>query len=365
MASVTLDRVTKRYRDVVGVRDLSLEVADGELLMLVGPSGCGKTTALRLIAGLEIPDEGVVRFDGRDMSDVPPRDRNIAMVFEGYALYPHMAVRDNLAFSLRLRRTRPQEVERRVSEVATAMELDHLLKRRPPRLATGEAQHVAVGRAVIREAPDVLLLDDALSHLDASQRLEARTEIGRLHRELGCTVVSVTHDQAEALAVGTRLAVMDEGVLMQVGAPQELYEHPANVFVADFIGSPPMNLLEMEVERGDGRAALHWGSLELAAPPRLEATGGPSVTVGVRPEDIRLAVPSSTDEVGFRGRCELVDYLGSQLLVHLRVADDEVVVVDDPAHAIRVGDIVECSTPLERMHLFDTGTGRALELGHG
>ena len=189
MAGISLEGITKRYRDVVAVQELDLEISDGEIMMLVGPSGCGKTTVLRLIAGLERPDAGTVRFDGRDMSDVAPGERDIAMVFEGYALFPHMAVRENLSFALRLRHTPTEEVDRRVREVAEAMELDHLLQRRPPGLATGEAQHVAVGRAVVRDAPAVLLLDDALSHLDAQQRLEARAEVARLHDELGSQVL--------------------------------------------------------------------------------------------------------------------------------------------------------------------------------
>ena len=363
MASVTLERVTKRYRDTVAVRELSLEIADGEILVLVGPSGCGKTTVLRLIAGLENPDEGIVRFDGEDMAGVAPRERNIAMVFEGYALFPHMAVRDNLSFALRLRRTPPDEVSRRVSQVAGAMELDHLLERRPGGLAAGEAQHVAVGRAVVRDAPSVLLLDDALSHLDAQQRMEARTEVVRLHDDLGSTIVAVTHDQAEALAVGTRVAVMAAGISMQVGSPRELYEHPANVFVADFIGSPPMNLMEVYHERGAAQDRLSnaWLGLAFSRGPGIVA--GSSVTVGIRPEDIRLATPAGAADIGFEGRCDLVEYLGSRLLVHLRVGEDELIALDDPADDIRPGDTIECSAPLERLHLFDTASGRSLETG--
>jgi multiple sugar transport system ATP-binding protein len=363
MASISLDRVSKRFGDVVAVRDLSLEIEGGELLVLVGPSGCGKTTVLRLIAGLETPDTGSIRFDGQDMDGVPPRDRNIAMVFEGYALYPHMAVRDNLAFALRLRKIPAEEVSQRVAEVASAMELEGLLGRRPRGLATGEAQHVAVGRAVIREAPEVLLLDDALSHLDAQQRLEARAEVGRLHGDLRSTIVAVTHDQAEALAVGTRVAVMDDGVLMQAATPQQLYERPANVFVAGFIGSPPMNLIQMELEHRDGRDTLRRGPLELPAPPHAGDAGGSSVTVGIRPEDIRLVPAVAAGEIGFRGHCDLVEYLGSRLLVHLRVGDDEMVALDDPADDIHAGDDVDCSTPSERLRLFDTATGRTLEVG--
>jgi multiple sugar transport system ATP-binding protein len=349
MAGVTLERVTKRYRDVVAVRRLDLEIRDGEMLAIVGPSGCGKTTVIRLIAGLEDPDEGTIYYDGQDMTEVAPRDRNVAMVFEDYALFPHLAVRDNLTFALRLQKRPQEEISRRVNEVAEAMELDHLLERRPKGLATGEAQHVAVGRAVIRDAPSVVLLDDALSHLDAQQRLEARGEVARLHDELGSTIVAVTHDQAEALAVGDRVAVMDEGALKQVGTPRELYEHPADTFVASFIGSPPMNLVAPEVFGTDGLEA-----------PGFDALYGRTVTVGIRPEDLRLATPGD-GEAGFRGRCDLVEYLGSRLLVHVRVGEAELIVLDDPADDIRAGDTIDCSAPLARLHLFDAVTGQAME----
>ncbi len=340
MASVSLEGVSKRYGDVVAVQDLDLEIADGEMLMLVGPSGCGKTTVLRMIAGLEVPDAGTVRFDGRDMGDVTPAERNIAMVFEGYALYPHMAVRDNLSFALRLRHTPADEIARRVADVAEAMELDQLLGRRTPGLATGEAQHVAVGRAVIRHAPDVLLLDDALSHLDARQRLEARAEVTRLHDQLGSTIVSVTHDQAEALAIGTHLAIMDSGELLQVGTPHEVYERPADTFVAGFIGDPPMNLLPAEL---------------------FGVMAEPGVTVGVRPEHVRLGRPGDA-EAGLRGRCELVEYLGAQVVVHLRIGDHELVFLHDPEDEPAAGDLVDCRVGFERLHRFDTASGRSL--GH-
>ena len=362
MAGVTLEGVSKRYGEVVAVGDLDLDIADGEMMMLVGPSGCGKTTVLRIIAGLERPDTGVIRFDGQDMTEEPPGERNIAMVFEGYALFPHLAVRDNLSFALKLRHLPSEEVDRRVADVAEAMELDHLLQRRPRGLATGEAQHVAVGRAVVREAPSVLLLDDALSHLDAQQLLEARAEVSRLHDELGSTIVSVTHDQAEALAVGTRLAVMDEGRIRQVGTPREVYERPADTFVAGFIGNPPMNLLEMEAHESAGRLVLRRGSWELALPTPASgaATGG--ITVGVRPEHIGLGPARGPGEVGVRGLCELVEFLGPELVVHLRVGEDELVVLDDPADDVAVGDTLECRVPLELIHLFDSAGGRALEM---
>lgn len=365
MATVTLEHVSKRYRDVVAVRDLSIEIADGEFLVLVGPSGCGKTTVLRLIAGLEVPDEGTILIDGRVINDVPPGGRNVAMVFEDYALYPHFVVRENLDFALRIHRTPADEIRRRVSAVAASMELGPLLERKPPGLAAGEAQHVAIGRAVVRDTAAVFLLDDALSHLDARQRLDARAELGRLHRELGTTIVSVTHDQAEALAVGTSVAVMDAGVLQQAGPPRTLYEHPANVFVAGFIGSPPMNLFEMTVERESDRPVLRAGPLTLPAPERL---AGPAaapmashVTVGIRPEHIRVAAPPGDGDAGFRGQCDLVEFLGHQALVHVRVGDLELRAFDDPARRVRAGDIVDCSIPLDRLQLFDGETGRALD----
>ncbi len=360
MANVTLAGVSKRYRNVDAVVDVDLQIADGELLVLVGPSGCGKTTLLRLIAGLETPDSGTILFDGQDMAAVSPGERNIAMVFEGYALYPHMAVRDNLSFALRLRRVPPVEVDHRVADVAAAMGLGSLLGRRPGGLATGEAQQVAVGRAVVRQTPSVLLLDDALSHLDARQRLEARVEVEHLHRDLSCTVVSVTHDQAEALAIGSRVAVMDGGVLMQVGTPHELYEHPTNVFVAGFIGSPAMNLLEMRPEHAEGRAMLRRGGLAIAFPEEARRGSGSAIVLGIRPQDIRLAPSSSADEIGFRGRCDLVEYLGSRLLVHVRIGDDEIVALGDPATGIGPGDLVHFSLPSHRLHLFDSETGLSL-----
>jgi multiple sugar transport system ATP-binding protein len=269
-------------------------------------------------------------------------------------------VRENLSFALKLRRVPSDEVDRRVADVAAAMELDHLLQRRPPGLATGEAQHVAVGRAVVRDAPAVLLLDDALSHLDAQQRLEARTEVARLHGELGSTIVSVTHDQAEALAVGTRLAVMDEGRLNQVGTPREVYEQPADTFVAGFIGSPPMNLIEMEVAERDAQVVLRHGPWELRLPSMPSGASVAGITMGVRPEHIGLGLPETAAEIGISGTCELVEYLGPELQLHLRVGSDELVVLDDPADDVAVGDTVECRVPLERIYLFDMVSGRAL-----
>ena len=357
MARISLEHVSKRYGDVEAVRDLSLEIADGELMVIVGPSGCGKTTALRLVAGLEQPDSGEVLMDGEVVTHVPPAERNVAMVFEDYALYPHMRVSDNLAFPLRLRKTPADEIRRRVSRVAEATDIEPVLGRKPGELATGQAQQVAVGHAVVREVTSVFLLDDALAHLDAHQRLDARAEMARLHRELGATVVAVTHDQAEALAMGTRVAVMAGGALRQAATPRWLYERPADTFVAGFIGSPPMNLIEMQP---DERMALRGDGWELPLPSIPAGGGSAGVTVGIRPEHIALGSPASTAEIGARGTCELVEYLGPELLVHLRVGNAELVVVDDPADDVAVGETLDCRIPLERIHLFDTATGRAL-----
>jgi multiple sugar transport system ATP-binding protein len=370
MASLSLEHVSKRFGDVVAVHDLSLDIADGEFLAIVGPSGCGKTTVLRLIAGLEAPDSGTIRIAERVVNDVSAAERDVAMVFEDYALYPHLAVRDNLAFALRIRRTPAEEIRHRISAVSEAMELGHLLGRSPLGLAAGEAQHVAVSRAIVRDRPTVFLLDDALSHLDAQQRLEARAELARLHRELGSTIVSVTHDQAEALAIGTRVAVMNEGSLAQAGTPRELYERPVDTFVAGFIGSPPMNLIAMTIEGREGRHVLRSGPLplplELPLPlgriPPEDDRVGRSVTVGIRPEHVRLGPAPAEEGAGARGRCELVEYMGHQVLAHLVVGGVALRAFDDPARHIRAGDDVDVTIALERIHLFDTETGRAMDL---
>jgi multiple sugar transport system ATP-binding protein len=359
MASITLEQVTKRYRDVAAVSDLDLKIDDGEMMVLIGPSGCGKTTALRLIAGLEHPDRGRIRFDGKDVSEVSPAERNIAMVFEGYALFPHFAVRQNLAFSLQVRDVPKEQVSRRVAEVAQALELQDLLERKPQALATGEAQSTAVGRAIIREMPSVLLLDDALSHLDAHQRLEARAEVSRLHRDLGCTIVSVTHDQAEALAVGARVAVMDDGRLKQVGTPEEVYVRPANVFVAGFIGDPPMNLLPVHRERIDGQDVLRADGLELPLPP-APTIPSRDLVVGFRAEDAHRAQESSAGEGRLHGHCDLVEYLGSELRVHVRVGSAEVIVRERADADIHAGDTVDLAIPAAHLRLFDAASGMAL-----
>ena len=311
MARVAFDGVTKVYPGpVVAVEDLTLEVADGEFLILVGPSGCGKTTALRMVAGLERISDGKITIGDRVVNDVPPKDRDIAMVFQNYALYPHMTVEKNLAFGLRQRRTSREDARRRVDEVSRMLGLDQLLKRRPGQLSGGQRQRVAMGRALVRE-PDVFLLDEPLSNLDAKLRVQMRSELKRLQGRLGVTTIYVTHDQVEAITLGERIAVLSDGVLQQVGKPQDVYDHPDNVFVASFIGSPPMNLLKGRA--GRGRIAV--GDLEFDHPKVPDG----DVLVGIRPEGLRPVGPGHAGP-SFEVRVEVVEPLGDEVLVHGSVA---------------------------------------------
>ena len=362
MAMISLEHVSKRYGDVEAVRDLNLQIADGEFMVILGPSGCGKTTALRLIAGLERPDSGEVLMDGEVVTDVPPGERNVAMVFEDYALYPHMRVSDNLAFPLRLRKTPAEAIRRRVAEVAGSTEIEPILARKPGNLAAGEAQHVAVGHAVVREVTSAFLLDDALAHLDAHQRLQARAELARLHRELGATIVSVTHDQAEALAVGSRVAVMAHGQLRQTATPHWLYERPADTFVAGFIGSPPMNLLDMTVEAADDGHQLRHGPLELRTASTVLEAGysGDVVTVGFRPEHLRIDAAPGPGDIGFPATCDLVEFLGHRRLAHLHAGETLLVASSESVGSLAAGDSVSCAVSVDRLHFFDAETGLAL-----
>jgi sn-glycerol 3-phosphate transport system ATP-binding protein len=307
VARVAFQDVTKVYPGaVVAVQGLSLEAADGEFLILVGPSGCGKTTALRMVAGLERITDGTITIGNRVVNDVPPKDRDIAMVFQNYALYPHMTVAKNLAFGLRQRRTSREDVRRRVDEVSRMLGLEQLLQRRPGQLSGGQRQRVAMGRALVRE-PDVFLLDEPLSNLDAKLRVQMRSELKRLQGRLGVTTIYVTHDQVEAITLGERIAVLSDGVLQQVGKPQDVYDHPDNVFVASFIGSPPMNLLKGRAM--SGRVAV--GDLEF---DHAQAPDG-DVLVGIRPEGLR-PVGQGHSGPGFEVHVEVVEPLGDEVLVH-------------------------------------------------
>jgi multiple sugar transport system ATP-binding protein len=340
MPAVSLAHLTKRFgADAPALDDLTLDVAPGEFLVLLGPSGCGKTTVLRLIAGLEEPSGGDIAIDGVRVNDLPPKDRDVAMVFQNYALYPHLSVRENIAFPLVMRRAPKAEARRRVEEVAAALELTPLLARRPAQLSGGERQRVALGRAIVRQ-PKVFLFDEPLSNLDAKLRVQMRAELVRLHRRLKATMVYVTHDQVEAMTMGQRIAILHRGVLQQVGTPSEIYARPANVFVAAFIGAPGMNVLDAGARRQDAKT-----------PREPQAHGRAEVhCIGFRPEDARLVAEDAGD---FAGVVALVEPLGPEALVHVRLDAGETAVVRVREGRVPVVDErVGLAVPPERMHAF-------------
>jgi multiple sugar transport system ATP-binding protein len=328
MAEVVFERVGKTYPDSsVAVTDFNLEVHDGEFMVLVGPSGCGKTTVLRMLAGLEDITDGAIRIGERVVNHVPSRDRDIAMVFQSYALYPHLSVYENMAFGLKVKKTPKPEIARRVSYAADVLGLEPFLKRKPRALSGGQRQRVAMGRAIVRE-PQAFLMDEPLSNLDAKLRVQMRAEVSRLQRDLGVTTIYVTHDQVEAMTMGDRVAVMRKGNLQQVADPQTLYDRPVNLFVAGFIGSPAMNMLEATVERSNGGLALALGEQRvlldadaLAHRPALVDHAGSSVILGIRPEDLEDAAlsPDTPADRRLRGTVELREALGSELHVHFTV----------------------------------------------
>ena len=361
MATVTFDHVFKRYGDVTAVSDLNLEIGDGEFMVLVGPSGCGKTTSLRMIAGLEEISEGQLRIGDKVVNDVAPKDRDIAMVFQSYALYPHMSVRDNLAFGLKLRKVPKAEIDKRISEAAGILQLEKLLDRKPKELSGGQRQRVALGRAIVRE-PAVFLMDEPLSNLDAKLRVQTRAEIARLHVRLGTTMVYVTHDQVEAMTMGQRIAVMSDGLLQQVGTPQQLYDHPLNRFVAGFIGSPSMNFIEtdsptagsMELSTGDFHFPLSDNFREA-----LQKNDSSRVVVGFRPEHLEIGdIAGSVASV--QGTADVVEYLGNEELLHVTTGGREIVAIVDSAHQVRPGDVVQLRVPATKIHLFNAETGASL-----
>ena len=329
MAPITFEDVTKRFDQTTAVDDLSIDVPDGEFLVLVGPSGCGKTTALRMLAGLEEITSGRILIGDRVVNNIAPGARDVAMVFQSYALYPHMTVYDNLAFSLKNFGVHKAEIERRVTQTASVLELGELLKRKPRQLSGGQRQRVALGRAIIRE-PKAFLMDEPLSNLDAALRVQTRAEILRLQDRLGTTTIYVTHDQVEAMTMGDRIAVMNKGKLQQLGTPEELYEHPANTFVARFIGSPAMNML----------------------PSSVLGVGGAGQLAGFRPEHVQLG--NGRPGTGtLDASVEVVEYLGDEQLAHVRVDDHEIVVKLPVEPRLHAGERETLSVPLEKVLLFD------------
>ena len=362
MATVTFEQVNKQYGDFLAVNDLNLEIGDGEFMVLVGPSGCGKTTSLRMIAGLEEITSGTLRIGDRIVNDVPPKDRDIAMVFQSYALYPHMTVRENLAFGLKLRKVPKPEIERRVKEAAETIQLQKLLDRKPKELSGGQRQRVALGRAIVRE-PAVFLMDEPLSNLDAKLRVQTRAEIARLHQRLETTVVYVTHDQVEAMTMGQRIAVMNEGLLQQVGTPQKLYDEPINRFVAGFIGSPSMNFVEVTTDGGADAARLVGpGDWSVPLPARARSVAGKADSkhvVGFRPEHLEIGEIGG-ESASFQARADVVEYLGHEELLHVSAANQDIVAIVDSEHRVRPGDVIKLTIPLDKLHLFDGETGEAL-----
>jgi multiple sugar transport system ATP-binding protein len=394
VAEVAFDQVSKVYPDGTrAVSGLSLGIEDGELMVLVGPSGCGKTTALRMVAGLEDISEGVVRIGERVVNHVPSRNRDIAMVFQSYALYPHLSVYQNMAFGLRVKKVPKDEVERRVKEAARTLGLESFLDRKPRALSGGQRQRVAMGRAIVRH-PQAFLMDEPLSNLDAKLRVQVRAEISKLQRDLDVTTIYVTHDQVEAMTMGDRVAVMRKGELQQVAPPEELYDHPVNLFVAGFIGSPAMNMIEAQLERQNGDLRVKTGDQALALDaqtleqrPDLAEYEGREVVVGIRPEALEDAALSDGAPADRRlhGKVELREGLGSEIVVHLAVharsADTEdvrelaedigeelpvedapegettIVARFDPSSRVKEGETVEVAVDTRALHFFDPGTG--------
>ena len=362
MASVELDGINKVYENGFhAVQDLSIDVADGEFLVLVGPSGCGKSTALRMVAGLEDISSGELRIGGKRVNDLDPQDRDIAMVFQSYALYPHMTVGDNMAYGLKLRKMPKDQIAQRVNKAAEMLELTPLLERRPAQLSGGQRQRVAMGRAIVRE-PQVFLMDEPLSNLDAKLRVQTRTQIAKLQRDLGVTTVYVTHDQTEAMTMGDRIAVLKDGLLMQVGTPQDLYDTPANVFVAGFIGSPAMNILEAPV--ANGKMQLGAKSIDLPASTVAALAGGTSVVVGMRPEDLRISDGPDAWPV----EVQIVEGLGADAYVYTDVAlpggntHQVVVRTDGRQHPTR-GSVLNVEAIAHHTHFFSPATGERLPNG--
>jgi multiple sugar transport system ATP-binding protein len=364
MASVTIRRLNKKYDNGFhAVKDVDLEIRDKEFMVLVGPSGCGKTTTLRMVAGLEEITSGEILIGPQVVNELPPMERNIAMVFQNYALYPHKSVFQNMAFGLQMRKYPADEIRKRVNEAAEILGIQALLERKPRQLSGGQRQRVAVGRAIVRH-PEVFLFDEPLSNLDAKLRVQMRVELKRLHEQLETTAIYVTHDQVEAMTLGDRVVVMKDGVVQQVGEPLELYGQPANRFVAGFIGSPAMNFLEVAIGEAGGALWAQAEGLRLRVPQRLtervRAHTGRRVTLGVRPEAVRLQNGSGGSDYGFATAVDVVEPLGNEILLNFRVGGALMVARVDPGVRVKAHESIRLELDPERVHFFDAESEAAL-----
>ncbi len=368
MASLSLKNICKVYPNgFEAVKDFNLEIADKEFIIFVGPSGCGKTTTLRMIAGLEDITSGELKIGDKVVNDVEPKDRDIAMVFQNYALYPHMSVYDNMAFGLKLRKVPKDDIDREVKEAAKILDLTPLLDRKPKALSGGQRQRVAMGRAIVRK-PQVFLMDEPLSNLDAKLRVQMRIEIAKLHQKLGTTIIYVTHDQTEAMTLGTRIVVMKDGVIQQVDTPQNLYDKPGNLFVAGFMGSPQMNFLDAEVEVNGDVASLKIAGKAIPLPPakskKLIEGGynGKTVVFGIRPEDVydsQMFIEASPNSV-FESTVKVYELLGAEVFLYFDLAEFPITARVDPRTTSRPGDNIKFALDVEKIHVFDKQTEQVI-----
>ncbi|HEY89878.1 MAG TPA: ABC transporter ATP-binding protein [Thermoflexia bacterium] len=365
MASVTYKHVTKKFGDVVAVNDLNIEIEDKEFLVFVGPSGCGKSTSLRMLAGLEEISGGEIYIGDRVVNDVPPKDRDIAMVFQSYALYPHMSVYDNMAFGLKLRKTPKTEIDKRVKEAASLLGIEVLLDRKPKNLSGGQRQRVAVGRAIVRE-PNVFLMDEPLSNLDAKLRVQSRAEISKLHQRLGTTFIYVTHDQVEAMTMGTRIAVLKDGLLQQISSPQVLYDEPVNVFVGGFIGSPSMNFFDAALIEENGKIYADCKDFRVVIPANRADTYKPyvgrQVVMGVRPEHIHDPdfMPPGVIPSLVETKVDVTELMGNEVIAYFSTERNQFLGRLDPRTRVHVGMTKTAAFDMSRVHLFDKDTEKTL-----
>ncbi|MCF0121713.1 MAG: sn-glycerol-3-phosphate ABC transporter ATP-binding protein UgpC [Lachnospiraceae bacterium] len=364
MASLSLEHIYKQYPNgFEAIKNFNLNISDKEFVIFVGPSGCGKSTILRMIAGLEEISEGTLKIDEKVVNDVEPKDRDIAMVFQNYALYPHMTVYDNMAFGLKIKKVPKDQIDKMVQETARILDLEHLLERKPRALSGGQRQRVAMGRAIIRH-PKVFLMDEPLSNLDAKLRVQMRTEISKLHERLGATIIYVTHDQTEAMTLGTRIVVMKDGVIQQVDTPQILYKAPENLFVAGFIGSPQMNFMDAEVKKKDEEVYLQVGSHSFLLPPEKakvllkKGYEGKIVTAGIRPENVKDSeiVINQYDSAFFESKINVYELMGAEVFLYFELEGFSMTARVDPKTTARTGDIIKFALDMEYIHLFDKKT---------